>query len=469
MSWLARSLANTLGIDDVAGDVVDDTHINPSTTGDAESSSFSKQQDERHQHRQRTAEDDQPGSPVRRVKDDLSEFTETLTRQLWGVANFLAPPPPSKSASDGHRLPVRRPNPDRQEQSDPSVSDDDESAVDADVVSIRGRSLVTEGRCPDEFGRFSDDDRGGATGNPRSVDSQGLHHHSSHNRIVWIYKDDERLVREAVGITDEVLAFAGNIAHHPETWLDYPIEEEEDLDDFVMSEAQKMHALAVQRLTPMLAALRIELCPAHMSDGYFWKVYFVLLHSRLNKHDAELLLTPQVVEARAKWMQELQKQTKKDLEWHHCAPKSSYEDSADFLDENFTSMPSHIGYHSESIGHRTYTSERASSSTTIDSEYERHRVLSSETDFLEKSVTEENSASGRADMNIIPACSMAKLLLQSFDDNDDDDDDWPEDDFSGHRKSATAIPIGIDDDVSFSDLEDDDFSASTRSKVGSKD
>lgn len=64
--------------------------------------------------------------------------------------------------------------------------------------------------------------------------------------------------------------------------------------DLEMSNAQHEHVLAIQRLAPRLAALRIELCPAHMSDSYFWKVYFVLLHSRLHKHDAELLSTPQV-------------------------------------------------------------------------------------------------------------------------------------------------------------------------------
>ena len=33
-----------------------------------------------------------------------------------------------------------------------------------------------------------------------------------------------------VGITDKVLAFARNNRMHPETWLDFPIDEEEDLD-----------------------------------------------------------------------------------------------------------------------------------------------------------------------------------------------------------------------------------------------
>lgn len=61
-----------------------------------------------------------------------------------------------------------------------------------------------------------------------------------------------------------------------------------------MSEAQQEHAAVIERLAPRLAALRIELCPCHMSEGYFWKVYFVLLHSRLNKQDTDILSTPQV-------------------------------------------------------------------------------------------------------------------------------------------------------------------------------
>lgn len=61
-----------------------------------------------------------------------------------------------------------------------------------------------------------------------------------------------------------------------------------------MSEDQRDHAMVVERLAPRLAALRIELCPCHMSESYFWKVYFVLLHSRLNKQDSEVLSTPQV-------------------------------------------------------------------------------------------------------------------------------------------------------------------------------
>lgn len=64
--------------------------------------------------------------------------------------------------------------------------------------------------------------------------------------------------------------------------------------DFDITDAQYKHVLAIEHLAPRLAALRIEFCPVHMSEDYFWMVYFVLLHSRLNKHDADLLSSPQV-------------------------------------------------------------------------------------------------------------------------------------------------------------------------------
>lgn len=61
-----------------------------------------------------------------------------------------------------------------------------------------------------------------------------------------------------------------------------------------MTEIQQEHAKAVKELSSRLAAVHRELCPAFISDGRFWKIYFVLLHSRLNKEDAELLSTSQV-------------------------------------------------------------------------------------------------------------------------------------------------------------------------------
>lgn len=61
-----------------------------------------------------------------------------------------------------------------------------------------------------------------------------------------------------------------------------------------MADAQYEHALAVERLAPSLASLRIELCPEYMTENCFWRIYFVLVHPKVTKDDALLLSTPQV-------------------------------------------------------------------------------------------------------------------------------------------------------------------------------
>jgi len=63
-----------------------------------------------------------------------------------------------------------------------------------------------------------------------------------------------------------------------------------------MTEAQQEHANAVKHEAATLGALYTELCPDIISNGRFWQIYFVLLHSRLSKQDADLLSTPQVLQ-----------------------------------------------------------------------------------------------------------------------------------------------------------------------------
>ncbi|GMH13645.1 hypothetical protein Nepgr_015486 [Nepenthes gracilis] len=459
MSWLARSLANSLGIDAGDGEDIisdhgggDDDHTTDDRRNRAGSSFSKREKQGRKDHRKQ--EGDRSGSPTRRAKEDFSEFTEILTRELWGVANFLAPPPtytPSGSHDQCDHCPVTECN--RREPTNPSVSGDDESSVDAHIAGIAGDRSKSIGRVSEEFSRFS---------NVREA-SEDSRFEASYNWFGSMYEDED-WIGQAVGITDEVLAFAGNIAHHPETWLDFPIDEEDDLDDFTMSDSQKLHALAIEHLTPRLAALRIEFCPAHMSEGYFWKVYFVLLHSRLNKQDAQLLSTPQVVEARVKWMQELQKQTKIESSWHRGTPKYCKE-SDNLLHEDVISASPRTE-HSEDMPQWTYTSEPASS-TAIDSLSERHLALSTEMRFFDNSDVIEKQAIKTVDKSMPAGPSSPRLLVQNF--GDDDDDDWPEDDLSGHRKSIAAIDFGIDEDVSFSDLEDDDHILPIKSHVGLKD
>ncbi|KAM1809166.1 hypothetical protein ACFX15_025491 [Malus domestica] len=96
------------------------------------------------------------------------------------------------------------------------------------------------------------------------------------------------------GITDEVLGFVTEISVMPDCWTDFPM----TLDhDFSMSDAQREHVSAVLQLVPGFADLRARLCNS-MSEEQFWMIYFLLLLPRLNEHDFELLATPKIVEAR---------------------------------------------------------------------------------------------------------------------------------------------------------------------------
>ncbi|KAE8715749.1 putative respiratory burst oxidase-like protein H-like [Hibiscus syriacus] len=67
-----------------------------------------------------------PNTP-RGVKDDLSEFTKSLTRQFWGVVSFLAPPPPD-STEQKHEHPIEK------AKSLGSPSDDPDELSDEELI-----------------------------------------------------------------------------------------------------------------------------------------------------------------------------------------------------------------------------------------------------------------------------------------------------------------------------------------------
>lgn len=322
------------------------------------------------------------------VREDLSEFTETLTRQLWDVASFLAPPPPPPPPPPIRlRCHVRTGSENRDH-------DDQSCSVEEYEEEVVGRNLE---------------------------------------------EDEEVVVRNAIGITEEVLAFAMNIAHHPETWLDFPEDddEEENAVDFKMSDAQRRHVLAVQCLAPRLAALRIELCPAHMSENYFWKVYFVLLHPRLNKQDADILSTPQTVAARGIWMKELQKRTNKETDW---SPRG-ISDVTNKWHESFDNALMRTSV----LGSSSYA--------TNEPETIKHPIVSTEMQFIDKAVIEEKPFI-KNKSKYHGAAPSFKLYSCNFE--EDEDDDWLKEDSELEGYNTNAIVIGNDDDVSFSDLEEDD-------------
>jgi hypothetical protein len=107
------------------------------------------------------------------------------------MASFLAPPP-TISQSD-HNLPEQ----DFQQQ----------QHVDDAVISNQSSDM--------ENGIIHGDDDPDPNSNTFGSDSE---------------REQDLDTQCAVGITEEVLTFAMNIAMHPETWLDFPIDEEDDTD-----------------------------------------------------------------------------------------------------------------------------------------------------------------------------------------------------------------------------------------------
>ncbi|PWA45126.1 BSD domain-containing protein [Artemisia annua] len=372
MSWLARSISNNL--------IIHDDDHQPTTSNN----NLKSIDDIINQEQEEEEElfDDQDLHNLRDgVKGDLSEFTESLAKQIWGVASFLAPPPPPPPLSQhGEKR---------------------ENRVDSDVAnSIRG-DLIEERQKEKE-------------------------------------KEKEK---EIVGVTEEVLGFAMNIAHHPETWLDFPLSEDEDSDDFEMSDTQWNHATLVEQLVPRLAALRIEFCPVHMSESYFWKVYFVLLHPRLNKHDADLLSTPQIVAARTMWMKELHMQTKAEPEYF----EGNTPRTVDSREDNNTSASD------SPSANMSERKQHAFEPTTYHTVTETRPPVSAK---------EEVSPNVASDQRVISS------YTKPIEDFSNDEDNWIHDnseELDGYE--GPHVPVGTDEDISFSDLEDDDCTMPVRSSI----
>ncbi|KAI3704612.1 hypothetical protein L1987_74837 [Smallanthus sonchifolius] len=307
-----------------------------------------------HKPEPQLSDDDSPQSPRRGVNEDLSEITKTLTRQFWGVASLIVPPVPAGHFNE------------RSEPSDLAAI----SGVRRDFAEIGGRFRSGISKLSNNINDFllleSEDDDYDSTDGDGDTD-------------------------DAVGVTDEVVAFASDIAMHPETWLEFPLPEDEDFD---LSDAQQEHVLAVESLAPRLSALRIELCPNYMTDSSFWKIYFVLLHPRLERDAADVLSTPKIVKARALLT--------------HGLKNRSY--SENMFDSKTKSPPF--------------------DATVI--ETVKHPIQIDDVQIVDKSVVQEESREDKDEVN------------------------WLKEGSSETVTNRVTILIESNEDVSFSDLEDDD-------------
>lgn len=217
MSWLTRSLARSLSSNHGDGEEWRKEKAG-STSKEAESGEDSPME---------------PETPTRGVKEDFSELTKTLTRQFWGVASFLAPPPASEdpnprsspetdsSASDHGR---------RSDSSDPAASPYADEAAAAESPRIAGiRSDFAEIGVKFRSG-FSMLSNTMAVSEISKIASTFLPFGAEEEEEDGDEEEDNFEVG-AVGITEEVLAFARNISMHPETWLDFPLSHEDEDSD----------------------------------------------------------------------------------------------------------------------------------------------------------------------------------------------------------------------------------------------
>lgn len=207
--------------------------------------------------------DDDDPQPPSRAQNDLSFLGQTLTRQIRGVATFLAPPPSSSNAA----LPSSNSQPQSPSQALLGIRNDLAEIGGSVKTGLSGISKFAS-----NFLQVR---------NEASEDDDG----------------------SVPGISDEILGFVAEISKLPDCWTEFPI----PLDhDFSMSDAQREHAATVEQLIPGFADLRVTVCNS-MTEEKFWMVYFLLLLPRLNEDDFELLSTPKIIEARDVLLHKLQK------------------------------------------------------------------------------------------------------------------------------------------------------------------
>ncbi|KAI4327324.1 hypothetical protein L6164_019798 [Bauhinia variegata] len=212
MSWLARSIANSLRLND---EDEDDIH-NANTENDGDLKWPPKPDSESVQPDSQSSSS--TSTPTARgVKEDLSEITKSISRQLWGVASFLAPPP------DSSRNETQTLDPNPAESSDQSVDDSNSKLSDEAIVAgIRSDFAEISGKFKSGISKLSTNK---TVSEFTKIASNFLQFGSEAERPLEEYELDG-----VVGVTEEVVAFARNIAMHPETWLDFPLSDDSDYD-----------------------------------------------------------------------------------------------------------------------------------------------------------------------------------------------------------------------------------------------
>ncbi|RYR76671.1 hypothetical protein Ahy_A01g001252 [Arachis hypogaea] len=215
------------------------------------------------------------------------------------------------------------------------------------------------------------------------------------------------------GTTEEVVRFVKEISTRPDCWTEFPLPFHHD---FSMSNSQREHALAIEQLVPEFVALRVNLC-SYMNVEKFWMIYFLLILPRLNQHDFELLSTPKashIVEARDVLLLKLEE--KKDSEAGVCEKQRTASDTNEdgrdgIVRETISSEPSEI----------------VTEFTNAEKVLEVDEISSTTENWLEdKDIDVTSLASSHAKLQHEEDVSFSDL---------DDDKSYSSDRISGHREA----------------------------------
>ncbi|PWA61183.1 BSD-like protein [Artemisia annua] len=344
MSWLARSIANTLNLED------EDTTTSPNQGG---------------------------------IKQDLSDLTQTLTQ---GITSFISPGP-----SDG----IRRDFAEIGGKFRTSISNLSNNLHVPDFTKLASGLLQLD----------SDSDNPGVRTHPGSVTRDGQNSIKPKTVLNWPKTVFKRVKKSEENWIETCQVLRKDCSYYQLKELD------RDLPDFKPSDVQQEHALAVERLVPGLSALRIELCPGYMSESSFWKIYFVLLHPRLERHAAELLSTHEILKARATLTHELKNRP--------YALSTEEPTGSNLSSEN---LP-------DSVPLEVSAMETCTPTVSTDTETVKHQIHSDEIPIVDKSAIQEEPH------------DAAKA--------EDDTDDWLKEESSEIVSSRVTIPIGNDEDATY--------------------
>src|SRR5687767_14328243 len=93
--------------------------------------------------------------------------------------------------------------------------------------------------------------------------------------------EDKDSEEDELCIDSELLEFVENLCLHPKTFLDFPSDELSKEQEHELNDWEVRHVTSMLSKVDSLRTLRLKLCPSHLSDLSFWRIYFLLIHNRI--------------------------------------------------------------------------------------------------------------------------------------------------------------------------------------------